>query len=631
LPVIASVITEQIGLLGWLVAALGLRWWMSGLLALGGALLVSAAPFPGPWDPQVDTLLPLAIAWALIGFGVGRVSSWGPKATPVACTLAVSLPLLQVGRSIAADKIMVDRSAGNMLAAFSSQQAGPGGIVLEDATSGRLLLWANHRRDPDARWQLVPQDRSLLAERAARDTPLFAFEGGAARVALLGLTGPPVEVKGRTLASLFESVDPAAVVGLVVSPGAMPVAPDDRRALGALVSERAVPAEGGAVALFARRSIGLTHIVHGDSAIELAAGPSIRSDVDSALVPPTDTRLKADAAGARVELGSREIAKVDRGALVAWWSPPDQQFDWLPFHAGSTFTAPWRHQRWSVSRIRSAAACVPVEDSWSDATESARAGRLGVALGTGVQLRIYLAHERPLFIRGAGFPGRSSPDLTVVSWDRADADQSQAAANAMAADGVPENAPGQAGRRYAWQVTLDAGSPEPGVLAIGLGGAPAWALVRRSAGRPDALASVCGGVAGERLFMSGEVRDESLSLAGADSFAAGWLPLERTATGRSRTLGESGGEMLVRLDVPQDVEVVVTARADRSIGAGGALALHVNDIAEGERAVETQTTSYSWRVPAQHWLPGTNRLLLRSDGAGGASLPLVVTDVRFRR
>ena len=89
--------------------------------------------------------------------------------------------------------------------------------------------------------------------------------------------------------------------------------------------------------------------------------------------------------------------------------------------------------------------------------------------------------------------------------------------------------------------------------------------------------------------------------------------------------------MLVRLDVPQDLEVVVTARADSSHVAGGRLALSVNSTSESEQTLVAQPTRYTWRVPADRWRPGTNRLLLRSEGADGASLQVSVTDVRLRR
>jgi hypothetical protein len=59
------------------------------------------------------------------------------------------------------------------------------------------------------------------------------------------------------------------------------------------------------------------------------------------------------------------------------------------------------------------------------------------------------------------------------------------------------------------------------------------------------------------------MREQSLSLADPDSFAAGWPPLERSASERRRQFGESGRELLVRLDLPQEVEVAVTARTDR--------------------------------------------------------------------
>jgi hypothetical protein len=252
-------VTKNVGLLGWALAAFGLRG-SAPFLAFSTALClaVCVGMAPAPWDAAVRAVLLLAWFWALIGLGVSRLASWAPAGgRPVALALCALLPLLQFARLGAQHTTLVDRAAGQLLQAFNVQYPEAAAYVPENARSGRLVSWLNQRRPLGARLSVVPHDSTLVAGLIDAGVVVFVTEASAARLSLSGFSGPAAPIVGRSLESLLQSSDPRSLLAVAASPGALDdTQPGAVRAVARLVADTspaAVPTTHG-VALLARRS-----------------------------------------------------------------------------------------------------------------------------------------------------------------------------------------------------------------------------------------------------------------------------------------------------------------------------------------------------------------------------------------
>lgn len=628
----------NIGVLGWVLAGLGLR---ASLPMLATLVVMSAAicagPAPGPWDGATRGVLALVLAWGLIGLGLQRLARWVPGGHAMALGLVVVLPLFQVARTHTQTAALVDRVAGGMLQALSHDMPEPAAIVADDAAAGRLLAWMNARREAAARVAVTPHDPARIASLINNGVAVLATEPGAARLSLSGLTGPAFPVRGRALDDVLNGTDARALVALAAGPDAFE---GDGSALAALArfTGRIDVTRGGreAIALLARRSEHVVHVVTGETRVNLAASPESRGAVPAELIPDGGVHLRADASGAGLDLGGHEVAFVEGGAVLASWSPLDGHVEWVPLDPRTGLSAPWRHDRWNLSRFDRLGSCVAAaHDQWVDILAPTHAARVGLQVPAGGILRLYLGRDRGLNVRGAAFPGRPSPDVTVDAWDRGDAVQSLTAAEALAADSLPLP-PSASATRFLWRVTVRGSGRSGDLVALGLGGSPdwAWARLQSTAG----AATVCAGVTGARLFARDGQREDALSLGDGDSFGDGWLGVARTDTERWRETNAAESELFVRLDVRRTLELSVWARpATPPVAAHPRITLEVNGGRVEAQAMQAGPARYAWTVPEDHWRAGTNRIVVRvlpDDRAASttAELPrLQVTAVRARR
>jgi len=628
----------NIGVLGWVLAGLGLRAsipMLATLVVMSGA--VCAGPVPGPWDGATRGVLVLVLAWGLIGLGLQRLARWVPGGHAVATALVLVLPLFQVARTYAHEAGLLDRAAGGMLLALSREVTEPTAIVADDAAAGRLQAWMNARRDAAARIAITPHDPALIAGLINDGVTVLATEAGAARLSLSGLTGPAYAVPGRAFGDVLEGIDNRALVALAAGPAAFEGHGAALAALARLTGRASVTREGrDAVALLARRSEQVAHVVTGETGVSLTAGPGGSDVVPPEVIPSGGVHLRADADGAGLELGGREAAFVEGGAVLASWSPLDGHVEWVPLDPRTGLTAPWRHDRWNLSRINRLGACVEsARDGWVDILEPTAAARVGLLAPADGVVRLYLGRDRGLNLRGAVFPGRPSPVVAVDRWDRIDPGQARTADEALAADGLvlPSSA---SATRFVWRVTVRGSGRGADLVALGLGGSPdwAWAQLQSTAG----TAIICAGTAGARLFTRDGQREDALSLGDGDSFGDGWPGLARTDTERWRETDAPESELFVRLDAGRTLEIAVWARPATPPAPGRPrISLEVNGTRMEAQAMEAGPARYVWTVPEDHWRTGTNRIVVRvlpadTAASSDANLPrLQITEVRFRR
>lgn len=635
---LTSAVTENLGLFGILVAALGLRWHLSTLAILALCAGAALGPLGAPWDPTTRSVLLLAPLWYLIAMGIARVASWtSAGGRPVALALCGLLPALQILRLGAEPHTLVDRPAGGMLGAFALAPTGPADLIADRARVARLLILSNRRRPTSARWELAPQDPVRLAQAIELGRTIVATGPAADRLSLSGLTGETRSVRGRTLSEVLASTDSRALVGVVATPGAFAEQPAAANRLAELVAGRraATPLPQGAFVLLARRSGNTSHLVTAASRVDVA-GADLASDVPPSLDPGAGVRLVADPSGARVELGARELAQVDGGAIVVTWPPVSGDVSWSVLDRRAGLTASWEHAGWRFSRLGPQRACVTATSGqWADITNSTRAARIGVQLARGQRLRLYLARDRGLFVRAAAFPDRHPPEVAVLRWDRENPEQERSAVAALDAAGARLRT-AAATARFIWQVTITASPSEDGLFAVGLGGTPDWAQARVESPAGES-AVICPGVAGAQLFARDDIREDAISLTDGDSFGAGWLEMEREGGQRWRQTRNGESDLFVRLDVARTLTMTVTTRPGAPPNTAGRIGLRVNGALLDFRDLQGGGNDYTWTVPESQWRAGTNRLVLvttpidSSQGNEVVSPVLHVTSLRFRR
>jgi len=637
---LASTVALDIGALGCIVGALGLHRSVPLLGALTSlALAAFVGPVPGAWDPAMRAVLPLMAAWVLIGLGLSRVASWVPSGgRPVAVLLCLLLPAYQAVRITAEAPQLTDRPAGHLLDAFVHQQSSGTAVVIEGIRFGRLMAWANHRLDPSRRFDLEPHDPKRLSSLLAAGRTIVATDTAADRLSLSGFTGTAFPVYGRSLEDLLQSASPSALVGLVATPGTLDSQPQSRQAVIQLAKD-VLPKELGhddALLLLARRADRLTYVALDASGVDVSAATGGLPALAPSLQPRDDTRLAANESGARLLVDDFELAHVARGAIFTAWSPLDGSLEWSVLDSRQGLTAPWRHSRWGLNRLGTRAECtVAGRRGWSDVTSLASAARIGVELPERGRLRFYIARDRGLFIRGATFSGRPSPETTIVRWDRSLAEEASTARAALEADGLPPH-DWSPGARFLWQITIASPDNTPALLALGLGGRPDWARVRLESEGAPTDATLCAGVAGARLFAREGLREDSISLADGDSFGQGWLPVSRAGRERWRQTSGSQAEILARVDQQETIEVVLAARPGALLSRPARIGLHVNGTPAGAQVLLPQGASYAWTVPGDRWRVGTNHLIVTVEageplsGAGSDPPVLHVTSIRLR-
>jgi hypothetical protein len=625
----------NVGVLGGVVMMFGLRaslWQAVGIAAILAAVL---GPIPAPWDPDARLVPVLLVGWAIAGVALDRLWRWeaaGGRAVVVAFCLM--LPAGQALRTNSLADTLVERPAGRMLAALVDSLQAPTAIVSERARFARLLIWANAKRSTAARMTLIPNQPSTVVAAMNAGQSVLATDRAAARLELSGISGPPLFVTGRSLEDVLRRRDPRSIVGLVATPGAFDGLTDDLQAVTQLGAGSLTAVTGReAFALLANPPYSESHLARSGTTLSVDT-TTAASGVPASVVPLGGVKMLADDNGARIEAGSRELAHVSRGAVIAMWAPSPAAVEWAALERRATLTAEWRSRAWTFSRLSERRSCESFGNAgWSDVNALAASARVGVSLARGAGLRIYLARDRMLTPRVAAFAHRASRDIDVIRWDRANPAQAAEAAARLAQDGVE---PPPDTLQFVWRVTLAPSAIDPALIAIGLSGQPDWARARVLPGSVTSEAVLCAGVAGARLFARSGQRVEAVSLIDNDTFVAGWQAVQFAGAERWRRLSASEGDLLVRLDVPEVVTVAIAARTRTPAGVPWGVGLAINGVSAGQQPLQPTAATYEWQVPQERWQRGTNHLRLSLSAGPSSSLqgppPAVeITELQFRR
>jgi hypothetical protein len=134
---------------------------------------------------------------------------------------------------------------------------------------------------------------------------------------------------------------------------------------------------------------------------------------------------------------------------------------------------------------------------------------------------------------------------------------------------------------------------------------------------------------------------EALDLRDETLFGAGWYGLEGRGAAAFRW-ADANAVVLVRSAVRAAVEIAIETSAAVAAGANSlpSIALRVNGVDVGGKAMRPGSERYTWRVPAGTWVAGTNELwwttsrAVRPADIGGGdtrSLALRVTGISITR
>jgi hypothetical protein len=270
-----------------------------------------------------------------------------------------------------------------------------------------------------------------------------------------------------------------------------------------------------------------------------------------------------------------------------------------------------------VSVLQRLDPCLQLIGDWADVSSVAATGRIGLWMATGSDVQAYVTAPAPLRLRLGATEGSPEPRLDAITWDATDAQQRQALARDLGRDGVPlEVRP--PGVRHVSRVAVRTSTGEAALLALATGTLPSAVVARLSRrgerAEPAEAAFACAGPGGIRLpHGAGGGIDTPIPLDHRDAFADGWHEVERIGRDLFRWTASREANLLVRLDVPADVEITVEAAPSAPPPEAQSIGLRVGGSALGDRLMPAGTRPYGWHVPASMWRAGVTQVTLTTS------------------
>ncbi|MBA2354066.1 MAG: hypothetical protein H0V80_05290, partial [Acidobacteria bacterium] len=230
----AGVLATALGIVGAIVLARGAAARI--LTGAAGAVIVMG-PLPGTWSPPVRLPLALALWWVAVAYGLRTLRSWrASDGSAIAAVLVVALPLMQGLRTYADSHLLVDHASAPALKATVARLPDGAAVVSERGRLSRMLQWLAETRRRARMIEVVGHDAPHIASLVAGGRAVFATEGAAVRLSLLGFRSQPLAILGRDLDDVAAASPRHAVFAVGATPGAFSGSPHTwratRRALG---------------------------------------------------------------------------------------------------------------------------------------------------------------------------------------------------------------------------------------------------------------------------------------------------------------------------------------------------------------------------------------------------------------
>jgi hypothetical protein len=572
-------------------AALGAVWLLRRrlpealLLLLGMGAILGFAINYSVVDTPVFVIPAILVLWIAAGVGVEQLARWGTRlgrwAGSVLPAAALVVPAWLLGANLTGNDQSREYASAMYLDALFGVLPDRTALVHEDFLIDRMVM--SRLLDEDA-----PNDRRIaMVERDPADVrgaldagrSVFAFTKSARRLRYdaLDVSFAPIPLLGGTFEEFLSRLPRGSAVAM-----AMPAS------LATRLGEAAV----------AMRAIG------GTPAADLAVATARRIGA-SRVVARMPIDLHADATGATIRLGGRDLVRTFEGATVAVFTPDGRLDQAFAIEAATEFRVPLPigplsiypvHGRWHGQEFESR--------EWRDVSTACRTGTVMLRIPAGQTAVLYLADDAPLAVR---LIEKSQNGVTAQ---------------------VTEVAPG---RLYRIEVAVS-GLRDASVL-VALGGIPTRAVARVQAGSGAAASAAILSVdiAGllrrpdRRSALLLMARDEQSQLTGD-----GWSAVDFDAAGPYRWMTASESRLVLPIGTPDATAIRVQALRRDDRGGPVSMALRINGTVLPPQLMEPGWRAYEWRIPDAVLHAGTNEMTIRVDRPPGEK-GIAVSDVRLER
>jgi hypothetical protein len=573
LPALVKLMGRELGVSGVLLLAVGCvaaireRNAIAAVVAGAGAgMFAMALNLEGDLKGFITPIM--VFVWPFTALGLTAIAeqrgSWRIDRRIVAAIViaaAAMMPLSNLSANYQASDRSGDKDAARFYQAVFAQLPDRAAFVVEDYASDMALHYymLTGEAGPTRRIERIGLD-ALQVRSIASDRRVFAFARAATILQAQGLQFERWDLTGRPL---DEWVSELPKDTLIVGATAYVAAPFDLSRIGhAKVRPTGRPRAFEAFALIAKRSASAWR--EDDDAATLVVEPAALASPLPAFAPPLVA--SADRRGARVELASETIARVDAGRVLGVFASDGALVRALELPAGGPLLVPFQE---AVYELTGQNPCVNLAtDAWAD---------LAPVLSGGSWV--------------ATLPEVGSVTIETVFPDsrgvRADG-RELLAGDVMRTIGPIRNPDGS--ELVVTELTR-AGGLRP-VFRLALDRRPASVRARLKPGVTRASVELCADRPVNSLFRDGAnlavVRPDFES---ESYFGAGWSGVERTASGRAR-YGSSGAVFLLPLEAAYSYRLSL----DLATARPTTIDMSANDVAVGTCEVRD-------RVPCEFALP----------------------------
>jgi len=372
LPVVLSVISRDLGVIGVLFLAAGLvailaRPDSAGILVAGAALgsLAMVVNLSGDLKGFINPIV--VLLWPLVALGADAASRVvdSPRAIRVGVTAIATIAMSAIPvLNVRANYAELDRSGqveeGRFFRSLFAQLPDRSAIVAEDYFFDMALLYyeVTGEGGPGRGIGRIPFDPRVVREASRAGRRVFAFGRAATFFGAQGLSFERAAVAGPSLAQWLRSLPRGTVIAGAAASSALPFA------FSAVHRHQTAATMPGnhpfAVFAFAAPSVRVAR--EGDHDAWL---PVDRGVLAAATPPfPGPVSATADERGARVEFGPRTIAEVGKGIAMAVFNADGTLWRTLEFPSGSALRV---EPEAAIYEFKAESPCVEITtDRWTD-------------------------------------------------------------------------------------------------------------------------------------------------------------------------------------------------------------------------------------------------------------------------
>jgi Protein O-mannosyl-transferase TMEM260-like len=558
------------------------------LLFFGMAAILGFAVNYSVVDTPVFVIPAVMVLWVSAAAGAEQATRLAKKvrAGAVVSTAALLVPAWLLAHNFADNDRSRENTAAVYLDALFGTLPDRSALVHEDFVVDRMVMFKlrGEASSKDHRIDLLKRDGDEVRRALAAGNRVFGFGKSARRLRFeaLDFSFTPIPLTGGTLDEFLSHLPQGTAVAIAVpaSYAGRLAAPD--------------------VSLAA---------IGGTARADLSVGARQRIG-SSAVVAAAPIDLRADATGALIRWGNRDVVRTSEGAAVAVFTPDGKLSDAFVAKAAEDFRVPLPIGPLSIYSLRGAGRGVDFgRDAWSDVTSVCRTGSMMLRIHGGQTAVLYVSDDRPL-----------RPRAVDKSVDRVSFRLSEIAQRFS-------------GHGYLYRLEFHVPGPDIASVVVALGGIPARAAATLTPAPSDAPAATVFTVETAGLLRTPDRRSEVLLMARGEQAQLagdGWSPVDFDIGGPYRWMTASESMLVVPVAAPDATHVRVQAlrRSDRE--GPTTMALRINETMLPPQQLQSGWHAYEWRMPERLLRQGTNEMAVVVDRPP-AEKSIAVCDIRLER